>query len=510
MSSALAAVASAEPKPLPVAGITPLDMAHARANNGAGIKDWRRLEVGRLYVECLSYARRKRSESKGFRKSETDSIAADMVVRIAERIGEETADLTDARKRGASTPLRYGAPLPRGRVMRWSEVPFLFRADDGRTLISGDGWRLLTAAYNAVLDNPRSWREGSDLAMVDGAPVPREVPTDPFSEGMSVATRAVLEREAAEGATALMVDAGAEELATAMGLRADEARAVAAASVMHRSASGGMVLGKGAAAQCAREWGISPAKVGPSISNGRALLRKRFLTGGALVEAIDAAHTALADIARDALSLAAEDERHGYGAPHAPAALPTGVKRCGCLACAARRYSGVLAEVREAETARLIYLARNASPAIGGGWVIQRAPHDAIAPYVRSGLMMGALAYGARTARAERAARALSAQRSAAAIGRRHTLPYMAGAMHGAPHVPNSGRPYPEALTLLSVWAPVPMGTAQRAPYDPAATVARLDARPLYWQDGIPTSGAPIAGCGCETCTHLRMVREAH
>lgn len=347
------------------------DQKDARANDGRGLPDPRRVSVGLLYVESR---RMVEARAKGIRKSERETVAAEMVLRISARIEEET----DGR---AATPWRNRPPLARGKVMRWSDVGFLTRVDDGRALVSADGRRVLHAALKATMDAPRTWVE---------TPAP-EILTDPHGP-----TIGELAEEISDPDIATVPDASAEELARMLDLPITGARLLEGAMSYGRINARTRTFSVNRAA-CARHWEVTPETAKTIMRDGKRIIRTRYPDPAALLGALDACADALVDISRDALTLEMEERTPD----------PVTVAR------AASRYVGAVVERAEKDGRALAGCLRN----VRGG-VIERTPLDGLAPFPRDGLLAARMAHDARMARAARMARQLLAARASAGHAR--------------------------------------------------------------------------------------------
>lgn len=356
------------------------DQRAARANHGKGLPDPRRVSPGWLYMAARAHVA---DRSKGLRKSERETIAAEMVLRISRRIEDETAGR-------AAMPWRNRPPIPRGKVMRWSDVGFVLRMADGRALVSADGRRVLHAAMKAAMDAPRTWRETPQ----------EETPTD----GETIGEMAARETDPDSGRG---VDASADELARVLSLPLSGARVIQAAMSFGRIGEGGTFAINRAA--CARHWGVGIETAKTSLKDGKRTLRERFPDPATLLDALDIAADALVEVSRDAAEMELEPipaaidrarrEHTESGAVVLGAWLP--ISAAPAIA-AARRYCGALTE-RETRGVRDI-----AACVRNGGKVIERAPWDALLPYRRDALLVASLSYRARTERAARiAARAI-------------------------------------------------------------------------------------------------------
>lgn len=487
---------------------TPQDQRDARANRGKGLADPRRVSVGLLYVEARRYVALR---AKGVKRTERESLAAEMVLRIGERITEET-------RGDASTPWRNRPPIKRGRIMRWSDVGFLLRMDDGRALVSADGRRILSAALKASIDAPRLWRETAPELTMAGEPV--EMLTDPHAP-----TFGELAVELDDPDAARTVDASAEEIARILSLPLTAARVLEGALSFGRLNLRTNVFTINRA-RCARHWGVSDANAKSILRDGKRMLRARFPSPAALLGALDTAASALVEIAADACAEALEEMRADWlrvstsGAHLGAVVLGEWVPiESGRVATfAARRYQGALAE-SEADAARhLAACARNCSK------VIERTPWDAIPGYRRDALMMGALAYWARVSRVRRHAATLQLVRSVGALDRA-SLPDMRGMAERERERRAKARAVmARAVVMLEEKSrriagddyPVELGAVERLIQDAYRAMRRIDSAPIDRVERVAQSwetiargsvnAYPVAECHCRGCHDKRAL----
>lgn len=239
-----------------------------RARSGEPITDPRAVSIGRLFVECRAISRQR---GKGIGRSEIESVAAEMVLRIVERrhpIG------------GVE-----GALPPRSRFLD---------PDTGRT--SREGRNVLLSALSATLDAPRLWRE---------TPV-QEEPTEPGDLPLAQAAQREAVEERREGAVS--VDASAEEIARVLDITGDAARVIEAGASFLQEAETrqGRLTWRIDIGAASAAWNVTRETAQVSISRGKKALRDRYPDPADLFSALEAASGAVVEMRADAAGEALE------------------------------------------------------------------------------------------------------------------------------------------------------------------------------------------------------------